>query len=65
MPVKLNNSETSVTNAHINQYFKSGIKEDPHLTASFQGHLLKGVKSQEKELYKAVCYQPDPESKDR
>ena len=65
MPVKLNHSQNSVSEAKVSQYFKPSIKEDPYLSASFQGHLLKGVRSEEKDLYKAICYQPEPESKDR
>jgi hypothetical protein len=45
MPVLMTSlEETSIPNAKIGNYFKPSIKEEPVLTATLHGHLLRGTK---------------------
>jgi hypothetical protein len=38
-------NQTSIENAKVKNYFKPNIKQDSILVSTFQGHLLKGIKS--------------------
>ena len=65
VPVKLTGGETMIPNAKVENYFKPNIKKEACLTNSFQGHLLKGVESNQTELYRGICYKSEDKEGDR
>lgn len=61
MPISLLDSASSIPNANISNYFKPTPTDE----ATFHGHLLKGTRSDQPELYKAISYQSEGNKESR
>lgn len=53
-----------IENAKIKNYFRPTISQENGLSASIQGHLLRGTTHSPNNLFKAITYKPDDSKED-
>jgi hypothetical protein len=53
-----------IENAKIKNYFRPTISKENGLSASIQGHLLRGTTHYPANLFKAITYKPDDSKED-